>query len=161
LHLSLPNQKSLFLGLQHPPKAGKVRNALFLPCINRLFLFQITKTGVDSVADYDAWFSSKIIELVNAALIGDVSQIMSAYNEVERGISYSNSTPGSITDLLVRMALGLVGPIKVTYRLEKKQERAGAADMNELKNALEQRKKDKVVSKMSGSLTTLKDYEEK
>ena len=161
MHLSLPNQKSLFLGLHHPIIAGEVGSTFFLSCIYRLFLFQMTNTGVYSMADYDAWFSSKMIELVNAALIGDVSQIMSAYNEVERGISYSNSTPGSITDLLVRMALGLIGPIKVTYRLEKKQERASAADMNELKTALEQRKKDKVVSKMSGSLTTLKDYEEK
>ena len=113
------------------------------------------------MGEYDSWFISKLSDLMNAVVSNDVTSIQAAYKEVQRGIEYGNSTPGSIQDLLIRMGQGLVGPVIVQYKLERKsvmpQKRV---ELSELESVLKQKRQDKVVEKMTGSLTSLMDVED-
>jgi hypothetical protein len=113
------------------------------------------------MAEYDSWFFSKLTDLMNAVLKNDYQSIIDAFNEVQRGIEYANNSPGAIQDLLVRMGQGLVGPVIVQYKLEKKDTfPKEKIELDELKTVLKQKRQDKVVNKMTGSLTSLMDVED-
>ncbi|MFW9929634.1 MAG: hypothetical protein ACFFD1_09600, partial [Candidatus Thorarchaeota archaeon] len=100
-------------------------------------------------------------DLLNAVKNNNQNLIIDAYNEIKRGIEYANNTPGSITDLLVRIGQGMIGPVIVEFRLEKKGDTPKSApELNELKTFLKQKQQDKVVNKMKGSLSSLKDLED-
>lgn len=92
----------------------------------------------------------------------DKEGIIAIYNEIQRGIDYANSQPGSINELLVRMALGLIGPVIVDYQLEKKSKRPKLEkeELNELKMLLKKKKEERIVNKMTGSLSSLLDLDE-
>ena len=76
--------------------------------------------------------------------------------EIEKGISYGKQTPGTMDSTLIAIAEGMLVPIKAVYSINIKQ--SSSFDVSELQNALEDRKKDKVLKKMSGSLDLLKDF---
>lgn len=113
------------------------------------------------MGEYNSWFITKLNDLMNAVVLEDRQTIIDAFNEVQRGIEYANNNQGTITDLLLRMGQGLIGPVIVQYRLEKKdsvpKERV---ELDELKTVLKQKRQDKVVNKMTGSVTSLMDVED-
>lgn len=113
------------------------------------------------MGEYNSWFVTKLNDLMNAVLLDDKQAVIDASNEVQRGIEYANNNQGTIHDLLLRMGQGLIGPVIVQYRLEKKdihpRERV---ELDELKTVLKQKRQDKIVDKMTGSLTSLMDVED-
>ena len=113
------------------------------------------------MGEYDSWFLSKLTDLMNAVISTNENTIIEAYNEVQRGIEYANANPGAIQDLLLRMGHGLIGPVIVQYKLEKKSAgRKEHFELNELQSVLRKREQEKVVNKMTGSLTSLMDHED-
>jgi hypothetical protein len=113
------------------------------------------------MGEYDSWFITKLNDLMNAVILNDNQSIIDAFNEVQRGIEYANNNQGTIQDLLVRMGQGLIGPIIVQYKLEKKDTGPKEKiELDELKTVLKQKRQDKVVNKMTGSLTSLMDVED-
>ena len=113
------------------------------------------------MGEYDSWFISKLDDLMNAVILNNRDSIIEAFNEVQRGIEYANTTHGSINNLLVRMGHGLIGPIIVEYKLEKKPTQpTQKVELDELKSVLKQKRQEKIVDKMTGSLTSLMDVEE-
>ena len=117
------------------------------------------------MGDYDAWFAAKLTELLNNVFTQRTrEEIELAYNEIERGIEYAKNNPGSIEEILIRMAMGMIAPVKVKYKLGStnilaQQQTIDSAELDELKSALSQRKKSQLVNKMTGSLSALKDLE--
>ena len=118
------------------------------------------------MGEYSAWFVTKLTELLNDVFAQRTrEEIELVYNEVERGIEYARTNPGSIEDILVRMGMGMMAPVKITYKLGSskdlvQQQKINPAELDELKSALSQRKKDQLVNKMTGSLSALKDLTE-
>lgn len=113
------------------------------------------------MGEYDSWFLSKLTDLMNAVVSANQNTIIEAYNEVQRGIEYANTNTGSIQDLLVRMGQGLIGPVIVQYKLEKKSSgKKEHFELSELQSVLKQKQHEKVVDKMTGSLTSLMDHED-
>ena len=110
---------------------------------------------------YDNWFSSNLTALISAIEAqGNPSEIQPIVEEIQRGIKYVSENPGSINPLLVRMGEGLIGPVIRTYKFGA-TDNAKKTDINisELKQALGNREKNKVINKMSGSLKALEDFE--
>lgn len=111
---------------------------------------------------YDEWFVQNLISLIQAIQgqkdINDIKPIM---DEIQNGLTYVSSNPNGINPLLVRMAEGLIGPVIRTYKLDSKQEPMKKDDINldELKNALGEHQKNKIINKMSGSLKSLEEFE--
>ena len=110
---------------------------------------------------YDNWFSSNLNSLITTIEAqGNPSEIQPIVLEIQRGIKYASENPGSINPLLVRMGEGLLGPVIRTYKFESDSDQK-RADINitELKQALGNREKNKVMNKMSGSLKALEEFE--
>jgi hypothetical protein len=141
-----------------------------------------------SPTDYTAWFCQemkKLLDLIaNRSYQTNPINVNSQIAEIQRGIDYGINNPGSIDDLLLKLGRNFVDSYQVYLRQMKARTPsgippggqatllAGVGDasepeptsqqfsVDELKGALKSRKKEKVVSKMKGSLDLLKDYEE-
>ena len=89
------------------------------------------------------------------------NDIKPVIDEIQRGLSYVSSNPNSINPLLVRMAEGLIGPVIRTYKLDSnvKPQKKDDINLDELKDALGQHQKNKIINKMSGSLKSLEEFE--
>jgi len=113
------------------------------------------------MADYDNWFYNELTALIQAVLMNDHETIIAKVSEVRRGISYSTQSPGSINELLARIGQGVIGPIIVDYKLDKNTEqKQEQVNVDELKAAITRHKKDKVVNRLSGSLSALEEYDD-
>ncbi len=113
------------------------------------------------MGDYDNWFYNEVTALINAVLRKDETTILAKVTEVRRGINYADQTPGSINKLLVRIGQGVIGPIIVDYKLDKNVgQTQEQVNVDELKAAIHQHKRDKVVNRLSGSLSALEEYDE-
>ena len=117
-----------------------------------------------SSSNYDNWFASNLKSLITLIETKkDVNEIKNTFEEIKRGISYASENPGSISPLLVRMAEGLIGPVIRTYNFgsdTSNVKKAEDINIDELKSALGQHQKNKVLNKMSGSLKSLEDFNE-
>ncbi len=143
-----------------------------------------------SSTDYTAWFCQemkKLLDLIaDRSHQTNPTSINSQIAEIQRGIDYGINNPGSIDDLLLKLGRNFVDSFQVYLRQMKSRTPAGVPpggqatllagvgdsspsnvdtanqqfSVDELKGALKTRKKEKVVSKMKGSLDLLKDYEE-
>ena len=141
-----------------------------------------------SPTDYTAWFCQEMKKLLD--LIADRSHhsnpisVNTQIAEIQRGIDYGINNPGSIDDLLLKLGRNLVDSFQVYLRQMKAKTPTGVPpggqatllagvggtsepelssqqfSVDELKGALKSRKKEKVESKMKGSLDLLKDYDE-
>jgi hypothetical protein len=112
---------------------------------------------------YDNWFSYQLINLINSIeKKQSVEDIKTVIEEIRRGLTYASQNPSSINPLLIRMGEGLMGPVLRTYNLEASTVSKKSEDISidELKSALGQHQKNKVINKMSGSLSQLTDLEE-
>ena len=114
------------------------------------------------MGDYDNWFYNELTALIQAVLVNDEKIIIDKVAEIRRGVKYNEQAPESINKLLVRIGQGVIGPIIVDYSLDKKEliQKAEQINVDELKAAIHKHKKDKVVNRLSGSLTALEDYED-
>lgn len=113
------------------------------------------------MGQYDSWLTEQVYYLIQAIQSGSSpDQIATYVAEIQRGIYYAGQNPGQIMPLLVRMAEGIIGPVIVDYGLQKKSS-SGQEGINvdELKEALGQHKKDKVMRRMSGSLRSLEEFD--
>ncbi|MFX1505280.1 MAG: hypothetical protein ACFFDC_04105 [Promethearchaeota archaeon] len=140
-----------------------------------------------SPTDYTAWFCQEMKKLLD--LIADRSHqsnptsVNNQIAEIQRGIDYGINNPGSIDDLLLKLGRNFIDSYQVYLRQMKSRTPAGVPpggqatllagvdsapteptsqqfSVDELKGALKSRKKEKVVSKMKGSLDLLKEYDE-
>ena len=116
-----------------------------------------------SSGNYDNWFSVQLINLIQAIESqkgpNDIKPII---DEINRGLSYVSANPNSINALLVRMGEGLIGPVLRTYHFDKETQNKKTDDINidELKMALGQHQKNKVIDKLSGSLSQLSELDD-
>ena len=111
---------------------------------------------------YDNWFSYQLIALIQAIENQKgPEEIKPIIEEINRGLSYVSANPNSINSLLVRMGEGLIGPVLRTYHFEKDtlQKKPDDINIDELKMALGKHQKNKVINKLSGSLSQLTDLE--
>lgn len=112
---------------------------------------------------YDNWFATNLANLIKAIeLQQTIPEIQKVVSEIQRGITYASENPGSVNPLLVRMGEGLLGPVLLTYKLDSgtvSDKKSVDINISELKQALGNREKDKVINKMSGSLKALEDFE--
>ena len=111
-----------------------------------------------TIMTYDNWFSVQLINLIQA-IEGqkNAEDIKGIIKEIQHGLNYASENQSSINSLLVRMAEGLIGPVLRTYHFDKEQQnQKDDINIDELKNALGQHQKNKVINKMSGSLSSLK-----
>ena len=142
--------------------------------------------GIMSVQDYNPWMGQelkKLIDLVvNKAFKTDPDSINSQIAEIRRGLEYGLNNPGSIDDLVMKVARNFVDSFQVYLRQAKRPhtgippggqatvltggtfEDTSSAQpdqfsVDELKGALASRKKQKVEKKMKGSMDLLKDYD--
>lgn len=144
-----------------------------------------------STDDYTSWMGQEIKKLIDLlakrALQTNPSALNNQIAEVQRGIEYATTNPGSIDELLLKISRQFVDSLQVYIRQMKKPNtgippggqatiltgggsfepegatRAPKAEkfsVDELKGALASRKKDKVEKKLKGSLDLLRDYEE-
>ena len=112
---------------------------------------------------YDNWFAYQLINLIQAIETQKgPEEIKSIIDEINRGLSYASANPSSINSLLVRMGEGLIGPVLRVYHFDNKPAKDKNDDINidELKSALGKHQKDKIINKMSGSLSQLSEFEE-
>ena len=140
--------------------------------------------------NYSAWFCQelkKMVDLIaNQTYITNPQALNNQIMEIQRGVEYGTNNPGSIDDLLFKIGRNLVDSIQVYLRQMKSRSPAGVPpggqatilsgagveqpsdfetsdqqfSVDELKGALATRKKEKVESKMKGSLDLLKEYDE-
>ena len=111
---------------------------------------------------YDNWFSYQLIALIQAIENQKgPEEIKPIIEEINRGLRYVSANPNSINSLLVRMGEGLIGPVLRTYHFDKDTSQKKPDDINidELKIALGKHQKNKVINKLSGSLSQLTDLE--
>ncbi len=116
-----------------------------------------------SSSNYDNWFSLQLINLIQAIESQKgPTDIKVIIDEINRGLEYVSANPNSINSLLVRMAEGLIGPVLRTYHFDKEAKNQPASDINidELKTALGKHQKDKVINKLSGSLSQLSELDD-
>ena len=142
-----------------------------------------------SSTDYTAWFCQemkKLLDLIaERAHQRNPTSLNTQIAEIQRGIEYGINNPGSIDDLLLKLGRNFIDSYQVYLRQMKSRTPAGVPpggqatllagvggaptepeptsqqfSVDELKGALKSRKKEKVVSKMKGSLDLLKDYDE-
>ena len=110
---------------------------------------------------YDNWFSYQLINLIQAIESQKgVEELKPIIDEIQRGLQYASANPNSINALLIRMGEGLMGPVLRTYHFDaEKNKKVADINIDELKSALGQHQKNKVMNKMSGSLKSLEDFE--
>ncbi|MFX0123596.1 MAG: hypothetical protein ACFFAE_08125 [Candidatus Hodarchaeota archaeon] len=143
-----------------------------------------------STTDYTAWFCQemkKLLDLIaERSHQTNPTSVNSQIAEIQRGIDYGINNPGSIDDLLLKLGRNFIDSFQVYLRQMKSRTPAGVPpggqatllagvsstpesesdptsqqfSVDELKGALKTRKKEKVVSKMKGSLDLLKEYDE-
>lgn len=115
------------------------------------------------ILSYDNWFSYQLISLIQAIESqkgpDDIKKII---DEINNGLAYVSANPNSINSLLVRMGEGLIGPVLRTYRFDTNSNPKKTDDINidELKMALGKHQKDKIINKMSGSLSQLSELDD-
>ena len=143
-----------------------------------------------SPTDYTAWFCQemkKLLDLIaDRSHQTNPISVNTQIAEIQRGIDYGINNPGSIDDLLLKLGRNIIDSFQVYLRQMKSKTPTGVPpggqatllagvsgtpstepehtsqqfSVDELKGALKSRKKEKVVSKMKGSLDLLKDYDE-
>jgi hypothetical protein len=139
-----------------------------------------------STQDYNPWMGQelkKLIDLVvNKAFKTNPEAINSQIAEIRRGLEYGLNNPGSLDELVMKIARNFVDSFQVYMRQAKRpstgippggqatiltggtfeETQAAQPDqfsVDELKGALASRKKQKVEKKMKGSMDLLKDYD--
>ncbi len=115
------------------------------------------------ILSYDNWFSYQLITLIQAIESQkSPDEIRPIIDEINRGLSYVSANPNSINSLLVRMGEGLIGPVLRSYHFDKDTDKKKTDDINidELKMALGKHQKDKVIDKLSGSLSQLSELDD-
>ncbi len=144
-----------------------------------------------STDDYTSWMGQELKKLIDLlakqTLQNNPNALNNQITEVQRGIEYATTNPGSIDELLLKIARQFVDSLQVYIRQMKKPntgippggqatiltgggsfepEEATRApkpekfNVDELKGALASRNKNKVEKKLKGSLDLLRDYEE-
>ncbi|MFW9995972.1 MAG: hypothetical protein ACFFD4_28285 [Candidatus Odinarchaeota archaeon] len=126
------------------------------------------------MGQYDEWFSLQLQELLQGIYKGE--NLSNILEQVRRGIEYGEGHPGEISKIfldigraMLRVATGYVAT--TTPRMASpigapSQEifRSGVPkadlDVNELKTAIQSRKKKKVREDMKGSIDALKDFDD-
>ncbi|MHA1166356.1 MAG: hypothetical protein ACTSP4_03870 [Candidatus Hodarchaeales archaeon] len=129
-------------------------------------------------AQYDEWMSLQIQDLVHTLVAGD-KDLSSVLEQVKRGIDYGEQHPDEMSRILIDIGRSVYRTVKEYIsstqapqtpqspifnipgqEVIKSVDMPGDAglDVNELKNALQSRKKKKVQDKMMGSLDSLKDF---
>ena len=134
-----------------------------------------------STDDYTNWLGQemkKLIDLVtNQAFKNDQQGLNRQIIEIRRGINYGENNPGSIDELMMKIARNFTDSFEVYIRQMKRPHTGippggqataltgsfeGSDDqepfsVDELKGALASRKKKSLESKMKGSMDLLKD----
>ena len=144
-----------------------------------------------TIDDYTSWMGQevkKIIDLITKnTLQNNPEALKNQIAEIQRGVEYGTTNPGSIDELLLKIARQLVDSLQIYTRQARKTTTGippgGQAtilsgggsfepeettktpiqekfSVDELKGALASRKKDKVEKKLKGSLDLLREYEE-
>ncbi|MFW9905270.1 MAG: hypothetical protein ACFFFH_13100 [Candidatus Thorarchaeota archaeon] len=142
-----------------------------------------------SSTDYTAWFCQEMKKLLDLIADRSHQRNPISLNtqiaEIQRGIEYGINNPGSIDELLLKLGRNFIDSYQVYLRQMKSKTPTGVPpggqatllagvdspsiesestsqqfSVDELKGALKSRKKEKVVSKMKGSLDLLKEYDE-
>ncbi len=134
--------------------------------------------------DYTAWIGQEIKKMVdlltNRSYNSNPDAINAQIGEINIGIEYGMNNPQAIDPLVMKMARSFVDSIQIYLRQARRPHTGvppggqatvltGSAveapvdsdqfSVDELKGALETRKKKKVESKMKGSMDLLKDYD--
>ncbi|MHA1944577.1 MAG: hypothetical protein ACXAC6_01985 [Candidatus Hodarchaeales archaeon] len=134
--------------------------------------------------DYTAWIGQEIKKMIDLLTSRSYKSNPDAINtqigEIQRGIEYGMNNPQAIDPLVMKMARSFVDSIQIYLRQVRRPHTGippggqatvltGSAveepvesdqfSVDELKGALETRKKKKVESKMKGSMDLLKDYD--
>jgi len=134
--------------------------------------------------DYTAWLGQEVKKmidlLINRSYQSNPEAVNAQISEIQRGIEYGMNNPEAIDSLVMKMARNFVDSIQIYIRQIKRpntgippggqataltgptMEESVESDqfsVDELKGALETRKKKKVESKMKGSMDLLKDYD--
>jgi len=138
-----------------------------------------------ALSDYTAWMGQEMKKLIDL-LVNRRSpeELAPQIAEIRRGVDYGTNYPESIDELLLKTARQFVDSLEIYLReIRRKQYSSGippggqatiltgtyepeenpASDqfsVDELKNALQTRKKKTVENKMKGSLDLLKNYDE-
>lgn len=131
--------------------------------------------------DYTQWLGQelkKLIDLVtNQAFQNDPEGLNRQIAEIRRGIGYGENNPGSINELVMKIARNFIDSFEVYVRQMKRphtgippggqataltgtfdgSEEQEPFSVDELKGALASRKKKSLESKMKGSMDLLKD----
>lgn len=131
--------------------------------------------------DYTQWLGQelkKLIDLVtNQAFQNDPEGLNRQIAEIRRGIGYGENNPGSINELVMKIARNFIDSFEVYVRQMKRphtgippggqataltgtfdgSEEQEPFSVDELKGALKSRKKKSLESKMKGSMDLLKD----
>ena len=134
--------------------------------------------------DYTAWIGQEIKKMIDLLTSRSYKSNPEAVNtqisEIQRGIEYGMNNPQSIDPLVMKMARSFVDSMQIYLRQVRRPHTgippggqatvltgstmetpadSGQFSVDELKGALETRKKKKVESKMKGSMDLLKDYD--
>ena len=134
--------------------------------------------------DYTAWIGQEVKKMVdlltNQSYKSNPDAVSAQISEIQRGIEYGMNNPDSIDPLVIKMARSFVDSIQIYLRQINRPNTGippgGQAtvltgptieepvepdqfSVDELKGALASRKKQKVESKMKGSMDLLKDYD--
>ena len=135
-------------------------------------------------SDYTAWMGQEMKKLIDL-LVNRQSpeELAPQIAEIRRGVDYGTNYPGSIDELLLKTARQFVDSLEIYLReLRRKQYSGGTPpggqatilagtfepeegsvsdqfSVDELKDALQTRKKKNVENKMKGSLDLLKNYD--
>jgi hypothetical protein len=144
-----------------------------------------------STEDYTDWMGQEVKKLIDLLTTRTLQNNPDALNnqiaEVQRGIEYGTTNPGSVDELLLKIGRQVVDSLRIYIRQMRKPDTGippgGQAtiltggvsyeptqdnsapkqdkfSVDELKGALASRKKDKVEKKLKGSLDLLREYEE-
>ena len=145
-----------------------------------------------SKEDYTNWMGQEVKKLIDLItkqnFQNNPESLHNQIAEIKRGVEYGTTNPGSIDELLLKIARQFVDSLQVYTRQMRKTdtgippegqptilsgggsfepEEATRApkpekfNVDELKGALATRKRDKVEKKLKGSLDLLREYEEK
>ncbi len=94
---------------------------------------------VDSrkIMPYDGWFAQELTLLINAVANQDLTTVQKHLTQIERGITYGESTPGQISSIL--LAIGRRIKQVVEPLLENQPRIATHIPSSELESAIQQR----------------------
>ncbi|WP_455143490.1 hypothetical protein [Candidatus Hodarchaeum mangrovi] len=135
--------------------------------------------------DYTAWMGQEMKKLIDLIVNRrSHEELAPQIAEIRRGVDYGTNYPGSIDELLLKTARQFVDSLEIYLREIRRKQYSGGIppggqatilsgtydseespssdqiSVDELKNALQTRKKKTVESKMKGSLDLLKNYDE-